>query len=909
MNFARRIPETLRVAMALVLWMTTEIAFAIDASFLEANVNVDGSIAAASDSATSYQSTVESLHTLIELDESDVPYFDGALVYLANAGADDSTENVALRAVVRYRKGLSVESEMTALIERRNLDGGFGTLAGYDSTPFDTAHVLTTLTLTNQLTSEILGGAIGHLLSQQAPGGGWSLNEGNTPSLEVTALVLDSLRRHALRFDLSSSMQNASDYLYRHQGSNGSWGSFELTARALLGVIPVTADVSRYSDSLAFLEQGKSINQSWDDDVYVTALVLRALQLPGSITLPVDPANALIAGEIIDNATRDALGDVVVSLAGPQDLSALTSPDGSFLLSASETGSYTVTYSKPGYLSAGQSFNLERIRNLNMGVILLTPIPDTNPQFANISGRIREASSGAPLAGATVTVSGASSATAVTDGGGSYGLQLNTAGVFVVTVSKEGYQSVSGSGSIELGNSLTFSPQVYKNEENPPADASLSARIVDDAGGQPINGALVVIEQPGQSPLSELSFSNGGVRFDQLVAGSLLLSVSADGYQPVQASVIVSAGSDIDVGDLRLRPAPTSVTVSGRVTRSLDNTAIPGARIEIVGTPVNVDTDANGFYQLEDIDQLDFSVRFSATGFESTVAQVSLQSFQAIGIDQQLDETPLNTEGIGISHIEPVATTYGAYEKAMVAVDFYNNTEELAQLQMVMEVSNSSGYFERFPAIHQPLPGDISDSILLLPAQAEDLRVEFDWMTAAIPPGEYQVTVQAYDLDTLKLQAEKATDISIREDRRILRLVAHSLPSFSYFQAEETVTLSMEVGNASNVPFELPLIYRWRHPDGTVLNEGELTIPVTPQDTQLMIDLAQFVHTFDREGEYLLDIEIGGDVIPDLITTGKISVAPAVRIDPSLSVDPQTIVPDGEKRIRLDIKLSGRDEG
>jgi hypothetical protein len=909
MDLARRLLKNFGSGLVFVLIMLSPQIAAQDAGFLIASANLDGSISGGNDAATSYQSTAEALHTLIELGAADAPLADGAIDYLATVGADPSTENLALRAIVRYRRGLAVAGELETLIQHRNRDGGFGGFPGHGSTPFDTAHALLALTIANQISSEILNSGLNYLIAQQSPEGGWSVNVANANSLEVTALVLDFLRRHALRFDLSVLGGGAAYYLYSLQDANGHWGDFETTAQALLALIPVTADASRYADALEFLEAGQAANLSWNNDVYTTALALRALKLTQSVTLPVDPNQSVVTGTVTDPSTGAGLEAVTVSLAGPDNVSGNTAPNGEFQLAVSATGSYTISLEKAGYQATGLSFALDQHRNVSVGTISLELAPDPNPQFADIFGQITEASSGASIAGAVVSVTGPSSASAVTDGSGRYSLRLNAAGNFTVTVIQDGFLPVSTGSSIELGTALNFSPQLFRLDEDPPADLALTARILDDPTGQAVAGALVTVAQAGQPTRSSQSDSNGNVSVEQIPVGTLAVTIAAQGFRAVQTSVIASAGSGVTLGDIRLVPAPTAVSLSGFVTDSVDGGPIIGVRVEVVGTAHTTSTDAAGFYQLQEIDQLELAVRYSATGFESEVLQVSLPSFQALQLDQQLDETPINELGVGILAMIPLASQYGAYDKALVAASFYNNSPDAAQLQLVMEVSNASGYLRRFSAVHQPLPGDIADSILVLPGDTQQLIAEFHWMTGAAPPGEYQLTIEAYDLDTLQLLAEKAAAVFILEDREILRLVGHVQPAFSNYQAQETVVLGLVVDNASNVAFDLPLTYRWRHPDGSVLNEGSLTVTLTPQDRQQLIELAGFEYLFDSEGDYILEIESGGDVIPDLVMAGKVSVAPAVRIDPSISVDPTTVLPDGDKRIRLDIKLSGREEG
>jgi len=135
--------------------------------------------------------------------------------------------------------------------------------------------------------------------------------------------------------------------------------------------------------------------------------------------------------------------------------------------------------------------------------------------------------------------------------------------------------------------------------------------------------------------------------------------------------------------------------------------------------------------------------------------------------------------------------------------------------------------------------------------------------------------------------------------------VLAAIPGFSHVGATEAVTLAASLTDGSNIAGNLTIIYQMTTPSGATVTSGTTTVAVGPSVPTADATLASLNYTFSESGNYPVQAEVYNG--PTLLTTlnGAVSVAPRVRIEPSLSVTPDTVLPDGDKRIHLNIHLEG----
>lgn len=881
--------------------------YAADTGFLSGNVQSNGSIASPSGVSLPEQSTAESLITLITLGDINGTYFNNVLNYINDPSLENSTENLSYRIAIKSRLGTPFPTELADLLSRSNEDGGFGAFAGYESTVIDTAFAIWALSTASSITTPEASDALAYLVNRQASSGGWGVHANDPPSIEITSLILQAMRLSSVRYSsLGNSIQKATVYLYSLQSPSGGWGGNSLTAEALLGVIPVTNDSTKYSASLNALISGQRTNKSWNDDVFVTAKALRAIKLSEKQSIPDVPNSAAVSGSIVD-ASGAPLSGVTISASGAATVQTQSDATGEFNLAISKVGSYTLTYSKSGYLPRLQQLSLPQLINLGAGIITLTK--DTlSSNSAVVSGLVRDAESGNLLEGATISISGAASASAQTDAQGGYTAAISSFGAISIAVNKPGYQTTTASGTVTKGQNILFSPTLYKLDQTQPTTIPVSALVVDSVTGLPLPNVKLVVEQNGTTQ-QVTSGVSGILSLDNINAGAFKITISAPLYSTYEATGVVSVGSRVELGTLALKLLPTTSTLGGRVTNSIDGKMIYGAKIQIANTSLSATSDLVGNYTINGITGLQFVVEVSAPGFQTVSLQYNLTQPQTIELNPELSVV-VNTKGVGINQVAPGTPTYGAYAKASFAVDFYNNADESADLQMVMELRGDNGYFARFPATHEVYPGDsIPDSILSVPGQTSHLAVNFSWLTNAVPPGNYQVLIQAYDLNTLQLKAERSSQFVIADTKRLTSASAKVSPKYVNFKDEKTVVITAEITNASNTSVNTLLAYTLKNPSGVIVRQGMVNATLAATETNKTVELSRFDYVFDPSGDYSLELTTPSGVVPENITNTKISVAPGVRVEPSLEATPNVVTPEQDKRIQIKVKLTGRKEG
>ncbi|GEM_PF-907876 len=148
-----------------------------------------------------------------------------------------------------------------------------------------------------------------------------------------------------------------------------------------------------------------------------------------------------------------------------------------------------------------------------------------------ISGTVTNASTGAPLSGATVTDGTRS---AVTDINGAYTLANVPAGTYTVTASRTGYAAASKIITVTAGATASASFALTAAATT----GNIAGKVTAANTGLPIAGARV-------SAGNRTVFTDGGGNYtiSNLSPGSYQVQASASGYRRVRRTVTVTAGA------------------------------------------------------------------------------------------------------------------------------------------------------------------------------------------------------------------------------------------------------------------------------------------------------------------------------------------------------------------------------
>ncbi len=883
------------LALAATLFASAAVrAGPIDAgtSWLSQQARSDGSYSTTSDVATPFQATAESVRTLRLLGQSS-----GLAPAEAFLSAEPyhGTEYLARQIIAGAQAGAATTTLVAELTTHQSSDGGFGDLAGYDSNPLDTGFALEALDAAGNADPNVTGLALGYLTSHQSSDGGFAGADPTVSTVYTTALVSHALQRYQLRFNLGPNIDAASRFLYTQQAAGGGWSTTWESALALLAIVPVTTDPHLYANAAQALSARQSPNGDWDGSAYSTALALRALNLLQNVSLPTNPTAGTVSGRVSDLSTGQPLSGVQVTVSGPTNTTATSDTNGQFSVGNLAPGQYTVRLDLVGYTSASLTAGVAAGQVTDTGLAQLSQIPSTTIIF----GTVTDAVTAQPIAGALVQVTGTSTASTTTGADGQFRLAV-LPGQINVTVSASGYGTASGTVNSQAGAQLRFSPALVPADGQPETQTSLLGKVVDDQSGAAIAGATIQLQSTSQTATTG---TDGSFVITGISAGSYSALVSASGYNPVQVSFVAIDAARNDLGTLRLTQAAsaTSVTLSGVVRDASTGTPLSGARVT-AGSVTSL-TGTDGHFLLTGITSLQFTLSAQASGYVGATSTFQVAQFGSYTTNIPLQ--PVTTPGLSITQFAPGQPSYPAYSKTDLAAQLVNNASQPVSLQLVLQIQDESGQeIGRIPAVHGALPGAPADSLLTLAANSS-VSTDFAWNNLNVPPGRYQLTLDAYDLNSLQLLAQRSTTVEVLATQLIPSLVIDPTPLYANVGANAQVQLKATLANRSNVPVSLTFTFNLEDPHGVSVNSGNSSLTLQPQDAQISVVVANFPYQFAVAGQYTIDVQPTGGVSPGVISSQKISVAPAIRIDPSESISPTTAVPDGDKRVHVTIQLKG----
>jgi len=871
-------------------------------AWLAAHQQVDGSVLRDPGLAHSLQSTAETVLAFDAADSATGLNRNQALDYL-NSNSDLSTEFIA-RALLL---GIQTDSNGGSLLERlkshQSIDGGFGSYEDFHGNVLDTALALSAMA---QVKDEIshaiaIGNAINFLINNQSTSGAFTLSPSETPSIPLTALVSISLQNYIFDFPIvSGSVSTISQYLLSNQvlgsGLENNWQ----TAVSLLAVIPVVRDSALYASSVEQLTVDQEADGSWGGSVFATALALRALGLAANITFPEDPTTGIFSGQIFANDTGTPLLNVSISLVEDSGLTAASDALGRFSLEGVAPGVYTINYQVPGFSSASQSATAVVGQVTSLGEIKLQRLPNTGI----ITGNITDAISGLALPTASIVfTSSDATVSAPVQSDGDYQVALAPESYSFV-VAAAGYQLISGTATVNAGNNLVFSPALYPDNETPTETAvTLLGLVVDAENGAPIAGANIQIL--GAS-LQAITGSTGGFSLEDLGVGEIVFTVSVQDYIPQQLQMIAPTVGQFNVGTIALvsdnTEEPLTSKIFGTIVDSETGEPIEGASVLLEQTGASTASLSNGSYTLADIETLTFSLFISAPGYWS---EWSAFSFSEHGnVQYNVSLTPSDLGGFAIDQLVTDQQIYNAYNPVAISANLVNAGDVPASARLFLEIFDASGVLITSLPVNTTTGGvGPGDAITVLPGELA--AIEAQWYTGVVEPGSYTVKLTAFDEFTNQLLSEDVSYIDVVETINISSLMLRTNTEFSSVGLTESLALTLETVNRSNVPVTFMFKTQWNDPNGLEIRLTETEISLSPEEFSKVIVLDEYLHTFELDGDYPLSGQLINSEITTVVQGLSISVAPTVRVQATQSVTPDSVVPDGDKRITIGIQVEG----
>ena len=295
-----------------------------------------------------------------------------------------------------------------------------------------------------------------------------------------------------------------------------------------------------------------------------------------------------------------------VSLGGASTATTVTDANGNYVFTGLANGVYSVTPSGTAnaFTPVTQTVTLYGASqsDVNFGV-------QNGPTYS-IAGTVTPLIGGA---GATLTLSGQLSGTAVADANGNYSFPGLANGTYAVTPNNAGYtftptkQTVTVSGANQTGVNFTAQPVA--------ALWSISGTISPALGG-----ANALVSLSGAATATTNAEGNGNWAFTNLPNGSYNVTPSSSGYAyvPSTQSVVLSGANETGV-NFSAQPTKSTFSISGVITPLA---AGSGAKVSLSGAATATTTaDANGNYSFGSLGSGTYAVVPSAGGFSFSPAQ------------------------------------------------------------------------------------------------------------------------------------------------------------------------------------------------------------------------------------------------------------------------------------------------
>ncbi|HZH32581.1 MAG TPA: carboxypeptidase regulatory-like domain-containing protein [Pyrinomonadaceae bacterium] len=289
-----------------------------------------------------------------------------------------------------------------------------------------------------------------------------------------------------------------------------------------------------------------------------------------------------ITGRIVDGANTPLSG-VAVTLSGSQTGTATSDANGNYSFNLPEGGNYTITPATAGYMFAPPSLSFANLSGKQAANFTATR------ETYNVGGRIRDSSNNAALAGVTVVLSGARSATTTTDAAGNYSFaNLPPGGNYTITPALAHYTfAAPGATFNNLGMHQTANFNGTRNTH------VVSGRLMDNHNNVALGG--VVITLGGTLSGTATTDAAGNYSFANLPAGG------AYTVTPVLANYTFAPPSR-NVSELSANQTafdftatPGALVLDGHVTEN--GNALPGVLVTLTGAQsATTTTDAAGHY-------------------------------------------------------------------------------------------------------------------------------------------------------------------------------------------------------------------------------------------------------------------------------------------------------------------------
>jgi hypothetical protein len=302
-----------------------------------------------------------------------------------------------------------------------------------------------------------------------------------------------------------------------------------------------------------------------------------------------------ITGNVTYNGNRLPGITMVLSSSGIIASTVTTDTNGEYTFPDLPSDTYTVKPSKTGY-----TFNPED-RSVVFDGRIRTGI-NFDVQLYSISGTVTYNDIGLP--GIEMSLSGAATASAMTDSFGNYTFAYLLNGDYTVTPSREGYSfspentriTITGADQGEINFITTMSDSTY----------SITGTVTSNGAGLP--GITMVLSSSGIISGIATTNARGDYAFSNLTSETYTVTPSKTGYAffPENRAMTVT-GTDLSAGDFTAAPPDSTHSISGTVNYSGEGLANVTMRLSGAAS-AEVMTDKYGSYAFSNLPNGNYTI-------------------------------------------------------------------------------------------------------------------------------------------------------------------------------------------------------------------------------------------------------------------------------------------------------------
>lgn len=591
---------------------------------------------------------------------------------------------------------VETKTELINLINRYSrANGGFGDYIGNEHSVLATVFALNSLRDLSAPNTASTQTAIQYLLNAQKSDGGWA-EEGNYSSIYITALVSQLLQRYRLEFNVTNATAIATQFLLQQQKTGGGWETSLDSAQALLAIILNSTNASTYQVALEKLNAAQASNGSWYNDVFTTALALRALYLANNLPTITQPNAPTIVGILTANAAPVAAGSIEIQGINTQFN---TDPNGRFELNTLPAGTYQLFYKALGFQTKSQVVTLPAATRLDLGAINLQPL-NSVPAPSSVTGVLVGGTAKIPVAQGKVVIEGASSRTVTVDAAGRFTLDNLVPGSYQFSFRADGFIPYEQTITVPANTHVEVSNIVLSSNSNA---AVVAGRITDAQNHATVPGVLVKITNGLGTTVTAQTDTAGNYSAEVVGGNTLSITIEHASFQKIETSTFAPVGTQVNFSpSLYALNAnfPTQVNLSGIVLDAENKLPIAAVTIEVKGQALTATTQNDGLFNLAELPAGNIELIFAVPGYQTLrlngtsvlgtmdVGSIYLQPISSLPtiitgrITDSLTGLPIAGARVGLGIHSAVTTADGQYQITQ---------KELAQNESTLNVQ-ASGY-------------------------------------------------------------------------------------------------------------------------------------------------------------------------------------------------------------------------